>query len=165
MAPTRAADDSEERPRPTYHPLGRPVRNAGITLTVDKVGYPATYQRLSNNMQKDSEYAEYSTVSPRANGKFVQIDATVLNSGVTAIDLTCSWPVNAVVVDTQGRNYKPVDSLHELQGTPGCNDDLNPGFDSPMTWIFEVPSTANVTLFGFADTNADAYDYSVIDLR
>lgn len=162
---TGSAQESEVPSSTTYYAVGRPVRNGGITLTVDKVGNPPTYQRVSNSMRKDSEYAEFSAVSPRAGGKFVQIDATVLNSGVKAIDLTCSWPINAVVVDTDGRNYKPVDSLYELPGTPGCNDDLNPGFDSHMIWVFEVPSAANITLFGFADTDTDAYDHSAIELR
>ena len=151
-------------PTPDTYAVGQPATNGGITLTVDKVSQPPSYQQVSNSMEKTSQYAEFETVSPRAGGKLVRIDATVLNNTRSAIDLTCSWPVNALAVDSSNRNYKPVDELYKVPGTPACNEDLNPGFSSKMVWIFEVPNTADVLAFAFADTETDAHSYSLIRL-
>lgn len=150
-------------PSPEYA-VGQSVTNGGITLTVNEVSSPPSFQQVSNATDKNSEYAEFETVTPRTGGKFIRVDATVLNNTRAGIDLTCSWPVNALAVDMAGNNYKPVDDLYKLPGTPDCNENLNPGFSSKMTWIFEVPASADVQGFAFADTAANAYAYSMIRL-
>ncbi|QUD81551.1 hypothetical protein J8M97_17385 [Gordonia polyisoprenivorans] len=144
--------------------VGQNVTNGGITVTINQVSSPPSFQQVSNSMQKTSEYAEFVSVSPRAGGKFIRVDATVLNGTQKAIDLTCSWPINDVAVDSSNHNYKHVDDLYKIPGTPECNEDLNPGFSAKMTWIYEVPASANVIGFAFADTATDPYDYSIIRL-
>ncbi len=145
-------------------PTGQPVVNGGITLTVNEVTTPNTYPRMTNSMRKNSGYDEYAPVAPRAGAKFVRVDAAVRNSGGRAIDLTCSWPVRAIVADASSRIFEPVDDLYEIQGTPECNEDLNPGFESVMTWIYEVPASANIRIFAFADTALDSQDVSAITI-
>lgn len=142
---------------------GEPVTNGGITLTVNSATSPATYPRNETNYRKDSDYAVYTDIEPRSGGKFVRIDATVKNGTPQAIDLTCSLPVIAHVSDGDAL-YKPVDSLYEIEGTPDCNEDLNPGFESEMTWIFEVPETAEIFVFTFADYDLGTNSGEIIRL-
>lgn len=92
-------------------------------------------------------------VQPRGGGKFICVDTTVVNDTRGGIDLTCSWPVATKVVDVKERQFDPVDDLYKIDGNPGCNDLLQPGFDAPMTWIFEVPDDVDVAAFAFRDTD------------
>jgi hypothetical protein len=40
---------------------------------------------------------------------------------------------------------------YKIKGNPECNDRLQPGFESDMTWIYRVPTTANVVGWAFQD--------------
>lgn len=143
---------------------GEPVTSGGITLTIDKVAAVPTYPRMTNSVQKGSGYEQYEDVKPRAGGKFVRVDATVKNGTTGAIDLTCSLPVIAKVSDGSAV-YEPVDSLYEIEGTPSCNEDLNPGFSSEMTWIFEVPKDVPIKMFTFADYDLGVGGSEIIAFR
>lgn len=138
--------------------IGNPYTNGGITLTVTKASSPGTYPRNSTSYQKNSGYDEYEDVGPRSGGKFIRIDTIVKNETKHSIDLTCGLPVITKVVDASENMYEPVDDLEDIQGTPECNEDLNPGFASKMTWVFEVPRESQVLVFVFADYDLDYND-------
>ena len=74
-----------------------------------------------------------------------------MNNTSSSIDLTCSYPVAAKLVDNERREFDPVDDLYKLPDNLACNDQLQPGFDSPMTWVYEVPSAAKISQFAFRD--------------
>lgn len=81
-----------------------------------------------------------------------RVETTVVNNKNGGIDPTCSWPVATKVVDWKERQFDAVDDLYKIDGNPGCND-LQAGFDSPMTWIFEVPVDVDVAGCAFRDTD------------
>jgi Domain of unknown function (DUF4352) len=132
----------------TYVPpsggIGQPVVNGGVKLTVNSVSSPPV---ISRHYKGD--------VSPRAGAKYVQVETLVENAGQKSMDLTCGYPLANKVYDTQKRQYDAVDDLYELPGNPGCNDSLQPGFSSPMTYVYEVPQGAVIEFFGFADSDAN----------
>jgi hypothetical protein len=111
---------------------------------------------MTNSMRKNSGYDVYGDVVPRAGGKFIRVDVTIENAGQKSMDLTCSWPIEVFAADASNRMFDPIDELDKLEGTPECNEELQPGFSSPMTYIFEVPSAADVRIFAFADTALDS---------
>jgi len=55
------------------------------------------------------------------------------------------------LVDDQDRQFDPIDDLYKLKGSPECNDQLQPGFESDMTWVYRLPSSANVVGWAFQD--------------
>ncbi len=77
------------------------------------------------------------------------------------MDLTCSLPIMAKVVDAQGREFDTVESLYELRGNPECNDQLQPGFSSEMTYAFLVPEGADIRGIYFQDLNLNDGDGAV----
>ena len=124
--------------------VGQTVVNGGITLTVDAVSEPPRIER-----------SREGTVAPQPGAKFVQVDTTIKNTGTKSIDLTCSYPVANKLWDADKRQFDTVDSLYELPGNPGCNDSLQPGFSSKMTYGYEIPQDAVVACLRFADSDVD----------
>lgn len=138
--------------------VGEAAKNGGVKLTVTSATNPPTIPMMTNSMQKNSGYDVYDDIPPRAGGKFVRVDAIIENAGQVSMDLTCSWPIEVFAADATNRMFDPVDEVYKLQGTPECNEKLQPGFTSPMTYIFEVPESADIRIFGFADTERNSQD-------
>lgn len=81
------------------------------------------------------------------------------------MDLTCGWPIEMKLFDSEERMFDPVDSLHEIEGNPACNAQLQPGFASEITYPFLVPADSVVNGLMFRDTNSDrTTDVSAIRL-
>ncbi|MDT0353067.1 hypothetical protein [Pseudonocardia charpentierae] len=71
-------------------------------------------------------------------------------------------------MDTQQRNFDPIDDLYELKGNPECKDNLQSGFESDMTWVYRVPSST--TILGWAlqditDPSAPRHDWTTVRLQ
>ena len=98
-----------------------------------------------------SGYEKYTETPAGDDAKFVVVQTHVVNNAKTSLDLTCSFPVSTKLVDDQERQFDPIDDLYKLEGNPECNDQLQPGFESDMTWVYRVPSTANVVGWAFQD--------------
>jgi hypothetical protein len=65
--------------------------------------------------------------------------------------MTCGYPIANKLWDSQRRQFDAVKSLYELPGNPECNANLQPGFSSKMTYVYEIPQDAVIAFFGFAD--------------
>ncbi len=123
--------------------VGQPVTNGGIKLTINSVSQPADIPRTDGD------------VPPRSGAKIVRVDTTIENVGQKSIDLTCSYPVANKIYDSSKREFDTVDDLYKIPGNPECNADLQPGFSSPMSYVYEVPVDANIEFFGFADSEVN----------
>ncbi|MGB3673269.1 MAG: hypothetical protein WA988_02390 [Candidatus Nanopelagicales bacterium] len=130
---------------PNIHGVGVPVTKGGVTLTVNEVTRPASIPATRGPGR-----------TPQSGGKYVRLDTTIKNDGQKSMDLTCSFDVQVVLVDRQRRQFDHVDDQYEIAGNPGCNDGLQPGFSIGMTYVFEVPESADITFFGFGDPSTDA---------
>lgn len=125
--------------------VGDQAQSGGVVLTVNDFAVIPDYVTNYNRENK--------TLKPREGAKFVRVDADVLNNTKAGIDLTCSYPVAAKVVDSKDRQFDPVEELYKIDGNPECNDLLQPGFTSKMSWIYEVPIDADIIGFAFRDVD------------
>lgn len=164
-APTAAAP-STNAPRPTtatptttpepqIAAVGDTVTNGGITLTLVSAGSIDTIELNKSGYRPGSGYEDYTVTAPDPGGRFVAVQTHIVNNSRVSLDLTCSLPIDTILVDAQSREFDPIDSLHELRGNPECNDQLQPGFEADMTYVYLVPATAQVTGWVFADIAED----------
>lgn len=136
---------SQAVPSANTLPIGVKASSGGIDLTVNAIANIDSYETSYNT--------EFETVAPAPNARFIRVDALVSNNTKASIDLTCNLPVVAKLADSESREFDPVENLYMLPGNPACNDQLQPGFESSMTWVYEVPAAADVTVFAFRDTD------------
>jgi hypothetical protein len=152
---TTAVAPVTTKPTPTAPPsasVGQTVSNRGITLTVTDARAVDSIQMNESNFRPGSGYEKYTKTMPQAGGRFVSVTAHVVNNAKVSLDLTCSLPINTKLVDSQQRNFDAIDDLYKLKGNPECNDQLQPGFEADMTWVYLVPQAASVIGWGFQDT-------------
>lgn len=107
---------------------------------------------------QQSGYAgDYADQPARSGGKYVIVDTTVLNDSSASIDLTCSFPIQESLTTVDRRQYDTIDSEYKIEGNPECNDNLQPGFDAAMKYVYEIPVAAEPLAFGFAEVESN-YD-------
>jgi hypothetical protein len=142
-------------PAPTPAPIaeiGQTVSNRGVTLTV-KAAHAADFIEMNESgFRPGSGYEKYTRTAPDPGGKFIVVETHVVNNANVSMDLTCSLPISTVLVDAQDRNFDPIHDLYKLKGNPECNDQLQPGFEADMTYVYLVPTNAVITEWGFKDT-------------
>lgn len=138
--------------------IGEIVKNHGVALTVKKAYFANTVPMNRSGYQAGSSYAKFTQEKADAGGKFVVVETTIENVGKQSLDLTCGWPIEMKLGDSDGRAFDPIDDLSDFKGNPECNAQLQPGFKDSMTYAFLVPTAATVTGLVFRDTNAEAYD-------
>jgi hypothetical protein len=131
--------------------IGHTYRHLGIAVTLIAVASSFSVTLSAGKYQSGSGYETYEDV-PAGNGaKFVTVNTRVLNDSTTSIDLTCGYPIGNHLVDDRSRKFDSIDRLYRIRGNPECNDNLQPGFASDMTWIYRVPLDAVISAFEFED--------------
>lgn len=151
-ASTPAATPAATSPAAVLEEVGRVVHNREITLTVTKVSSPATIEMNESNFRPGSGYESYTSTAPQASGRYVRIDVHVVNDAKESLDLTCGLPISTKLVDSKDRNFDPIDDLYKLKGNPECNKQLQPGFESDMSYVYEVPTSASIVSWAFQDS-------------
>lgn len=124
--------------------IGSTVTNGDAAISVLSVT-----SADSISFESDSLNGQYEQKPAPAGGKFVIVDSTVENVGKTSMDLTCNYPIVARVIDNEERQFDRIDYIFRVEGNPGCNKNLQPGFSAPMKWVYELPAGATPALFGF----------------
>jgi hypothetical protein len=137
--------------------IGQAVRSGGITVTVKSARRAESVQLNESGFRPGSGYEKYTKTAAGAGATYVLVETHIINDGRTSLDLTCSLPMQTALVDDRDRNFDPIDSLYKIKGNPECNDQLQPGFETDMTWVYRLPSGANVLAWGYRDTT----DFSV----
>lgn len=140
---------------PALPTIGQPVTSGGAIITINSV---LESQSITAQPERSITRGEYAEQAPRSGGKFVIVDTTVLNDGKVSMDLTCSFPIQNKLITADNRQYDPIDDLYKIQGNPECNDGLQPGFDSHMIYVYEIPTAAVPAQFGFADMESQTYN-------
>ena len=120
-------------------------------MMVKAVRTTDTIEMNESNFRPGSGNERYTKTKAGEGAKFVVVDTHVTNNAKTSLDLTCSLPVQTAVADDQQRNFDAIDDLYKLRGNPECNNQLQPGFESDMTWVYRVPVTAKIVRWGFQD--------------
>lgn len=145
-------------PSPTQQELapsiGEPSVSDGVTITAHSAEFTPTVSRNLSNYRAGSGYETYTAVEADQGGHFLILKTTVENTGRTAMDLTCGYPIDIVAVDDQDRIFNATKSLYEIEGNPECNSQLQPGFSSDITYVFMVPEKANILGVMFRSTSS-----------
>jgi hypothetical protein len=141
--------------------MGTPVKGDGATVLLtsahetDKLELNAEYQGHAD------EYGD--TTRPRNGGKFVVVTGTVTNDGLEDVR-PCSASINTRLTTTPDASYEPVDQLFQFEGNEGCMDNLGPGFDREVTWVFMIPKDRKARSFGFSNAAMHSNDLTYIAL-
>lgn len=147
---TAAAADARD-----YPIIGEEARSDGIAITVRSL------EEVQSIRVNDSGYVGDSAVftdrTARSGGKFVVVDTTVFNDSLRPIDITCAAPIQNTLTTDDQRQYTTVDEQYKIEGNPGCNDELQPGFDAQMKFVYEIPVAGVPVAFGFSDRQT-SYD-------
>lgn len=67
--------------------------------------------------------------------------------------MTCSFPIDIKVFNGSSQVYSPIESLYKIKDNPECNAQLQPGFESPMTWAFLVPAKSTIAGAAFSEVD------------
>jgi hypothetical protein len=124
----------------------------GWVAALDALLEPVAGGRVHHQRRHQGRYEKYTRTKPDAGGKFIVVETHVVNNAKVSMDLTCSLPISTKLVDAQDRSFDPIPDLYKLKGNPECNDQLQPGFEADMTYVYLVPATATITGWGFKDT-------------
>jgi hypothetical protein len=143
---------------PAANQVGQPFTNLGITATVTSAETAESIALNESNSRPGSGYETYTDTPAGPGAKYEVIKTHIVNNAKTSLDLTCSLPIKTLLIDDQGRQFDPIQNLYKVQGNPECNTQLQPGFDSDMTWPYRVPAATHVVSWEFTDTT----DFSTI---
>lgn len=133
--------------------VGESGDHGGVRLTVMSAKASDTVTRNVTNSRQGSGYEKYDDIPADEGGRFIVVEAEVENIGKESMDLTCSWPINIMALDSQMREFDTVDDLYDIKDNPACNAELQPGFSDTITYAFMVPMDAEVLGLYFQDTN------------
>ena len=139
------APDAQDAPAASSDDVGKTVRSGGIKLKVVST-------RSARSLQMLDDYGEPTrTLRAKQGGRYVVVKTRLTNDAARGIDLTCSYEVDAKLLDAEDRQFDPIDSLYEVPGNPECNEMLQPGFKTTMTWVYLVSPGSDITTFAFVD--------------
>lgn len=131
--------------------MGEGIRTGGIVITLLDVHESESVRLNRSGYRAGSGFDILSDVKAGSGAKYVTVQTRVLNDGNESIDLTCGGPIYTHAIDDRGRKYDHIGELYDVPGNPECNVNLQPGFESDMTWIYKVPGSAVVTALDFCD--------------
>lgn len=140
------------------------VTNAGVTLTVNSVTSQKFVELEPEGRAKGSAVPE-KILPKNKKAKFIKVATTVRNDGMAPWDLTCGYAIGTALYDVDGRRYEPINQLYRVPENPDCSDSLGPGFETSMTWIYEVPRAFEAAEFGFFDPEENYGDPSLVRIQ
>jgi len=142
-APTDTPSE-EQTPEPVNFGVGEPVTAPGFVMTIKKVDESPQILVNETDYISGSPNARFTPRKPDDGGKFVILRTRIENKAQESFDLTCAFPIDIKVFNTESQQYDPIENLYEIKGNPECNDQLQPGFKDRMTYAFMVPETAKI---------------------
>lgn len=130
---------------------GEHVRTGGIKITLLAIAESDAVNLNKSGYRAGSGFDVLTSAEAGHGAKYVTLQTRVLNDGNHSIDLTCGGPILTHAIDERGRQFDHIGDLSDIPGNPECNVNLQPGFESDMTWIFRVPESAQIARFSFRD--------------
>jgi hypothetical protein len=149
--PTEISESPPRTPVIAQDSSGNTFRHLGIAVTLVDSTWSLSVFLNNSGYRTGSGRESYEQVRADEGTKFVTVATRVLNDGKKSIDLACSRPVAAYLLDDQDRKFDPIKRLYRVRGNPECNYNLQPGFSCDMNWIFHVPLDAGIRSFQFED--------------
>ncbi|MFG1636808.1 hypothetical protein [Pseudonocardia alni] len=154
------ATNRADSPPPATAQIGETVTNGGIAVTVTSASEVPSILVNETSTTRGSGYEPYTPREPGDGAKYFAVSTRLFNDTTASIDLTCALPVADFLIDDKGRRYDSIDDLYRMQVNPDCNDNLQPGFETNMTYLYRVPTAATITTWSFADSSKTSYGLS-----
>lgn len=85
--------------------------------------------------------------------KLVYARLRLENDGKKSIDIYCRFDFGSALVDKEDRKFDRLPNHYDVAGNIGCNDNLQPGFGTVETIVFEMPSKFEPARLVFWDPN------------
>lgn len=153
-----------QKPTPTPTPtptvsiaqIGDVAVNGGIHIKVTSAVASPTVTLNTSNYRSGSGYETYEDVPAQAGGKYIIVTSVVTNNSKAPIDLTCSYPIDIKTFNSASQVYSPIEDNRKIKDNPECNAQLQPGFESPMTWAFMVPDKSTILGAAFEEVDFSA---------
>jgi hypothetical protein len=155
----QAKASDADRGQLTGSPIGPTYRHIDMALTLLEARSSFTVPMKQYRSQQNKD------LRAEDGAKLVTIRTEVLNDARESIDLTCSRPIQTYLFDDRGRRFDSVGKLYQIAGNPECNEQLQPGFTSQMTWVYRVPLHASIVAFEFEDVSDFTRDRTVTPTR
>jgi hypothetical protein len=144
--------------------IGQPATNLAVGVTVTSVTVVPTIALNQSGYRPGSGYDAY-TETPAGDGeKYVLVATHVTNNSQKAMDLACAAPLKTSAKDDQGHEYAPMDQLFKFKGNPQCDEAVEAGQTTDMTWIYRVPADAHMVGWEFQETNGGFFTLHRKDL-
>jgi hypothetical protein len=132
--------------------VGETGEDAGLKFKLTEV------DEVDSLPVKDDYFGAPSSLSPKHGGKLIAAAFAFTNDGTKSVDIWCAFDLGARLIDNQNRQYDPVDDLYLVQGNTDCNEQIQPGFKTTETVVFEVPKSSGPVEIEFWNPN-DGQDY------
>ena len=162
VAASTAARVQKPTPTPTPTPkvtvaqIGDVAVNGGIQIKATSVVASPTVTLNTSSYRSGSGYETYEDVPAQSGGKYIIVTTVVTNNSKAPIDLTCSFPIDIKTFNVASQVYSPIEDNRKIKDNPECNAQLQPGFESPMTWAFMVPEKTTILGAAFSEVDFSA---------
>lgn len=155
-APVVATRTPTPTPKISVAQIGAVATNGGIQIKVTSAVASPTVTINTSQYRSGTGMETYEDVPAQAGGRYIVVNAVVTNNGKAPIDLTCSYPIDIKVFNASSQVYSPIQDLRKIKDNPECNAQLQPGFESPMTWAFLVPTKSTISGAAFSEVDFSA---------
>lgn len=142
---------TETKKVPETAQIGDTLEEGGVKLTLNSFEEVSSVDVNQSGFKTGSGYETITQLTAEEGTKLYRADTTIENTDRTSMDLTCSYEVDIKVLSDKDQEYLPLENMHEIVGNPGCNDQLQPGFSTEMSWIFKLPADSKAIALFFVD--------------
>ncbi len=123
----------------------------------DRVTFKVTGLERVQSIPRNETWASDGPLTPRRGAQLIRVDLSYKNNMQVPIDLLCGGGQGFVLLDENDRNYRPIDSLLELEGNDEvCGEDVQPGFKADVVLAFQMPKRSDIG--GLVMWNTEAED-------
>jgi hypothetical protein len=130
--------------------VGVETESASIFVTV-----AGTRRQAGTDFCNQAPDTDFCEAFDPATADVIYVDTTVRNETSEALDLTCSYEIDHALIDDQDRALEDTGALYEIEGNPGCNDQLNPGFSVAMSYTYPIPTGHAFIAWRYYNPNVD----------
>jgi Domain of unknown function (DUF4352) len=142
------------QPSPTADSLaiGDDGEDAGLKFKLNDV------EEVNSLPVEQDYFGAPASLRPSHGGELLAASIVFSNDGKGSVDICCAFDLGARLIDSENREYDPIEDLYLVEGNTDCNERIQPGFKTTETVVFEVPKSSDPVAIEFWNPN-DGQDY------
>ena len=129
ILPQNESPSTRTPPSPGFLSTGETGQDGGLVFTLESWG--------------ESEFVPQrggDQIRAKDGAKFVWAKISFQNQSMASVDIHCNFHLGSALYDREGRKFDHMRGLYRIDGNTGCNDNIQPGFGSRETIVFEMPA-------------------------